>query len=164
MSLKKFQRTYPPVTVPPSSAIFLAMGSASSTGMGPFEIGFPLEARQPVGVGRERLGQHLQRYVPIERRVSGLPDFPHAAFADLGGDSIGAEGGAGLQWHRSDGHSQGCSPAPNCWVQFCTTWICPAGESGFLRASKKSCPSGATSYATSPVMSGASKSGRGVPR
>ncbi len=38
-------------------------------------LGFALEAGQPVGVGREGLGQHLQRHVPVELRVAGLPDF-----------------------------------------------------------------------------------------
>ncbi len=39
-----------------------------------------------MGVVRERLGQHLQRHVPIELRISRSIHLPHAAFADLGGD------------------------------------------------------------------------------
>ena len=46
---------------------------------------------------RERLRQHLQRHVPVELGVSGAIHFAHPAFADLGGDGIRAEGGAGLQ-------------------------------------------------------------------
>ena len=62
-------------------------------------LGFPLEAGQPVRVGGECLGQYLQRHVAVELRVAGLPDFAHAAFADLGGDGVRAEGGAGLESH-----------------------------------------------------------------
>ncbi|MEE9126591.1 MAG: GTP-binding protein, partial [Planctomycetota bacterium] len=75
----------------------LALGIEPRSHEGPFrmpvqrgeDLGFPLEAGQPVGVGRERLRQHLQGYVAVERRVAGLPDFTHAACADLGGDGIG---------------------------------------------------------------------------
>ncbi len=45
-------------------------------------LGFPLEARQPVRVSRERLGQHLERHVPVEFGVAGLPDFTHLALAN----------------------------------------------------------------------------------
>ncbi len=36
----------------------------------------------------------------VELRVAGLIHLTHAAFADLGGDVIGAEGGTGVQGHR----------------------------------------------------------------
>ena len=49
----------------------------------------PGEAIRIIG---ERLWQHLQRHVPIELGVSGAIHLAHAAFADLGGDGIGAEG------------------------------------------------------------------------
>ncbi len=62
-------------------------------------LGFPLEAGQPVRVGGERLG-HLKRHVPVELGVAGLPDLAHPAFADLSGDGVGAEGGAGSERHR----------------------------------------------------------------
>ena len=58
------------------------------------DFGFPLEAGQPIGVRRERLGQDLERHVPVELRVARAVDLAHAAFADLGGDGVGAEGGA----------------------------------------------------------------------
>ena len=41
----------------------------------------------------EGFGQHLQRHVPVELGVRGAIHFAHAAFADLGGDRVGAEGG-----------------------------------------------------------------------
>ena len=40
-------------------------------------------------------GGLTQRHVPIELGVPGLTHLPHAAFADLGGDDIRAESGAG---------------------------------------------------------------------
>jgi len=62
-------------------------------------FGFALEACEPVGVGGERLGQHLQRHVPVELGVAGLIHLAHAAFADLGGNLIHAEPGAGGECH-----------------------------------------------------------------
>jgi len=38
--------------------------------------------------------QHLERHVPVERGVPGLPDFTHAALAQEGGDVVVAELGA----------------------------------------------------------------------
>ena len=64
-------------------------------------LGLALEAGQPLGVGGERLGEHLERHVPVERGVAGLPDFPHAAFADLGGDLVDADAGT---WSEGHGH------------------------------------------------------------
>ena len=64
------------------------------------DLGFALEARQPVGIGRERLGEHLQRHVPVELGVAGLIHLTHAAFADLGGDLVDAEARAGTECHR----------------------------------------------------------------
>ena len=51
------------------------------------------------GVGRKCLGQHFERYVPVELRVAGLIHLTHAAFADLGGDVVVAEAGAYGQGH-----------------------------------------------------------------
>ena len=62
-------------------------------------LGFPLEAGQPVGVGRERVRQHLQRHVPVERRVASLSDFAHPAFPEEGGHVVVPEAGAGGQGH-----------------------------------------------------------------
>ncbi len=46
------------------------------------------KAGQPVGVERERLGQHFERHVPVELRIAGLPNFTHPALANLGSDVI----------------------------------------------------------------------------
>ena len=62
---------------------------------------FTLEAGQPFGITGKGVRQHLDRHVPVEGRVPGTVDLAHAAFADLGGDGIGAEGGAGFKRHRS---------------------------------------------------------------
>ena len=62
------------------------------------DLRFALEPREAVGVGRERIRQHLQG----DRRASALvsvrsPDLAHAALADQGGDFIGAEARTGSQ-------------------------------------------------------------------
>ena len=69
------------------------------------DLGFPLEAGQPVGVGRERLRQHLQRHVSVKLRVAGLSDFTHPAFADLGGHVVVPEAGAGREGHGCQGRT-----------------------------------------------------------
>ena len=64
------------------------------------DLGFPLEAGQAVGVGREGVRQDFERdTIPVELRVAGAEDFAHAARADLGGDGVGTERGAGLKMH-----------------------------------------------------------------
>ena len=60
---------------------------------------FALEASQPVGVVGKGVWQHLDRHVPVKARVGGSIHFAHAACADLGGDGIRAEDGAGGQRH-----------------------------------------------------------------
>ena len=55
-----------------------------------------IEARQPVGIGRERLGQHFERHVPVELRVAGAVDLTHAALADQADDFVRADGRSGV--------------------------------------------------------------------
>src|SRR5262249_47498578 len=43
---------------------------------------FALEAREPIGIGRERLGQHLQGDVTIEPGIPRTIHLAHAAGAD----------------------------------------------------------------------------------
>ena len=59
------------------------------------DLRLSLEPREPVRVRRERIRQHLQGIVPLERRVMGAPDLAHPALANQGGDFIGAEATAG---------------------------------------------------------------------
>ena len=63
------------------------------------DLGFPLEAGQPVGVGRERLGQYLQCDIAIELRVAGLVDLTHPASANQADDFVRANLRAFAQGH-----------------------------------------------------------------
>ena len=58
------------------------------------DLGFKLEPRQPVGVVCEGVRQNLQGHIAAELGIGGAIHLAHAAFADLGGDGIRAEGGA----------------------------------------------------------------------
>ena len=55
-----------------------------------------LEARQPLGVGDERLGQHLERHLALEPGVAGAPDLAHAACAEGGEDLVRSQARAWL--------------------------------------------------------------------
>ena len=46
------------------------------------------EARQPVGVGGEQLGEDLQRHVATELCIAGTIDLAHAARAERSGDLV----------------------------------------------------------------------------
>ena len=59
------------------------------------------EAREPVGIAREELGQDLQRDVTIELRVTRTIDLAHAACAECRDDLVGAEARASGQRHES---------------------------------------------------------------
>ncbi len=63
------------------------------------DLGFPFKPSESIRVIRERLRQDLQCHVPVKVGISRPIHLPHAAFADLSGDGIRAEGGAGLEWH-----------------------------------------------------------------
>ena len=60
---------------------------------------FPLEAREPVGVVREGLGQDLDRDVAVQLRIARAIDLPHAPFADQRGDLVDAEACTGSESH-----------------------------------------------------------------
>ena len=62
-------------------------------------MGFPLEPGKTIRITGKRLGQIFSATWAVELGIGGLIDLAHAAFADLGGDGIGAEGGAGLKCH-----------------------------------------------------------------
>ena len=59
-------------------------------------FGLTLKPGETIRIVREGLRQHLERHVPVELRISRSIYLAHAAFADLGGDLVGTEGGAGL--------------------------------------------------------------------
>ena len=58
-------------------------------------LGFTLEAREPIGVVRERLGQDLDRDVAIQLRVTGPEDLAHSPFANAGDNFVDTETGTG---------------------------------------------------------------------
>ena len=61
---------------------------------------FALEAREAVGVVRERLRQDLDRDVAIQLRVASPIDLSHPAFADRRSDVVDAEARAGSKGQR----------------------------------------------------------------
>ena len=58
---------------------------------------FALKARQPVRISRQRRRQDLDRDLALQLRVRRPIHLAHAAFADLGGDFVDAEAGAGSE-------------------------------------------------------------------
>jgi hypothetical protein len=60
---------------------------------------FACEARQPIGIGGEGVGQHLQCDVAIEPGVARAEHLAHAAFAKLGDDIVDPQTGAGGERH-----------------------------------------------------------------
>ena len=54
----------------------------------------PREPGQAIRIGREGVGEDLQRDLAVELGVGGLSDLAHAALADEGGDVVVAELGA----------------------------------------------------------------------
>ena len=51
---------------------------------------FARESREPIGIERKPLGQHLQRDIPIEFRVASAIHLPHGARPERREDLIGA--------------------------------------------------------------------------
>ena len=64
------------------------------------DFGFALEAREAVGVSRERLGQGLERHVAVELGVAGTVDLAHPPGADEGGHVVVRQACADGQGHR----------------------------------------------------------------
>ncbi|MCZ6918503.1 MAG: hypothetical protein O7I93_17140, partial [Gemmatimonadetes bacterium] len=62
-------------------------------------FGFALEPRQALRVSSELRRQHLHRHLAFQLRVGGPIHLPHPAHADLGGDLLRADAGAGGQRH-----------------------------------------------------------------
>ena len=58
---------------------------------------FTLEAREPLRVLGERIGQDLDRHLTTEAGVGGAIDRAHAPFANLRGDVVHAKAGAGSE-------------------------------------------------------------------
>ena len=58
---------------------------------------FALKPREPIGVSRERRRQDLDRDLAFQLGVGRPIHLPHPAFADLRGDFVDAEAGAGSE-------------------------------------------------------------------
>ncbi len=68
--------------------------------------GLALEAGTALGIGGQRLGQHLDGDLAAQRRVERLPDHAHAALAELVDDAVVQQGLAGFDgqpWILRDG-------------------------------------------------------------
>ena len=91
------------------------------------DFGFALEARQPLSVLRECLGQDLDRNLAASGGVGRAIDLTHAARAEQRGDFIGAETGAGREAHPFwwNGRIIRVQPVP------CVGWVIRAGPSLF---------------------------------
>jgi hypothetical protein len=63
------------------------------------DLRFALESREPFSVGREELGQDLQRDVAAETRIARAIHLTHAAGAKRAGDLIRTETRADDQCH-----------------------------------------------------------------
>ena len=61
------------------------------------DLGFALEPREARRIGRHRRRQDLDRHVAFQLAVARAIDLAHSAFADLRGDFVGAEAGAGRE-------------------------------------------------------------------
>ena len=66
------------------------------------DLSLALKPGETFRVSEEGFWEHLQRIVPLERRVVCPPDPAHAPLADEGGDFIWTDTGA-----RADGHCNG---------------------------------------------------------
>ena len=64
---------------------------------------FPLEARESLGIARERARQDLDGDVSAEARIAGLVDLAHAAGAQRRQDLVRAESGSRRKPHRTGG-------------------------------------------------------------
>jgi hypothetical protein len=63
------------------------------------ELRFPAEPCEAIGIVGDGGQQDFDRDVTIQLRIAGAIDLAHPARADLGGDFIRAESGAGSQSH-----------------------------------------------------------------
>ena len=59
-----------------------------------------LEPSEAIRISGERLGQNLQRHLPVQLGIGGLIDLAHTPLADEGGHVIVAESGTDGQGHR----------------------------------------------------------------
>ena len=68
---------------------------------------FTVEPREPLGVGGERRGEYLDGDLPRQVGVRCAIHLAHPAHADLGGDFVRAEAGAGARAKRGGLYGRG---------------------------------------------------------
>src|SRR5262245_4460504 len=67
------------------------------------------ESGEPLGIVSVRVGQNLQRDVPVELGVAGAVDLAHATGTNGSEDFVRTEAGAGREGHGGSGSSlAGC--------------------------------------------------------
>jgi hypothetical protein len=64
---------------------------------GPEPFRFALKPREPIVISGDRGRQDFDRDLVFQLRVRRAKHLPHAAFAELGGDLVDAEAGAGSE-------------------------------------------------------------------
>ena len=65
------------------------------------DLRFAFEAREPVRIGRERVGQNLERDVALQLRVARAIDLAHPAGAEQRDDLVVAEPGSSREGHTA---------------------------------------------------------------
>ena len=101
-----------------------------------------LEPLLQIGVGGDMLGQHLDGDGSIESSGPRLVDFSHAPGPDGSEDLVGAERGAGLEWHGYGTGTRSFSSSN----ELRTTLICGSAASSLAWTTTRSaCPSGVMS-------------------
>ena len=63
------------------------------------DLCFSLEPRKAIRISRKRLGQDLERDLPVQLRIGGLIDLAHAPLADEGGDVVMGDARSDFQRH-----------------------------------------------------------------
>jgi hypothetical protein len=66
------------------------------------DLRLPLEAREPLRVGRQRLGEHLDRDLAIEPGVARPVDLAHAPLTDGREDFVRTDATAGGERHGGE--------------------------------------------------------------
>jgi hypothetical protein len=84
--------------------------TSNRTGSSTGALRFALEAREPIGIGGERIRESLERHVTIELRVARAIDLAHSAFADRSGDLVAADAAAWGESHEFEIIPAGSGP------------------------------------------------------
>ena len=80
------------------------------------DLRLTLKPRKPIGISGKRLGEDLQRHLPVQLGIGGLIDLAHPALANEGGDIVVAESGADVQGHSLMGFVEAHSTPRPSWL------------------------------------------------